>query len=76
MIFSKKTRRTTSMPKIEGFIEAFGSYRPKLSKLSILVKNGLNGQSFAISEFSRHIEYGCLKGDHKKIFHTKNKDDS
>ena len=47
----------------------------KLSKLSILAKNGqilvLNGQNFAISEFSRHIQYDFLKEDHKKNFHIK-----
>ena len=64
MIFSKKTRR---YQKTGGFIEAFGSYSPKHSKLSILAKNGLNGQSFAISEFSPHIDYDFFKGDHKKI---------
>ena len=38
-------------------------------------KNGqifvLNGQNFAKSEFSRHIEYDFLKEDHKKNFNTK-----
>ena len=32
----------------------------------------LNGQNFAISEFSRHIEYDFFKEDHKNNFHTKN----
>ena len=32
----------------------------------------LNGQSFAKSEFSRHIEYDLLKEDHKNNLHTKN----
>ena len=31
----------------------------------------LHGQNFAISEFSRHIEYDFLKEDHKNNFHTK-----
>ena len=48
----------------------------KLSKLSILAKNGqilvLNGQNFAISEFFRYTEYDFLKEDHKSNFHTKN----
>ena len=52
----------------------------KLSKLSILAKNGqilvLNGQNFAISEFSQHIEYDFLKEDHRNNFHTKNQEDS
>ena len=52
----------------------------KLSKQSILDKNGqifvLNGQNFAKSELSRHIEYGFLKEDHKNSFHTKNWEDS
>ena len=44
----------------------------KLSKLSILPKIlVLNCQNFAISEFSRHIEYDFLKEDHKNNFHTK-----
>ena len=46
----------------------------KLSKLSILAKNGqilvLNGQIFAISEFSRHIEYDFLKENHKTYGRT------
>ena len=29
-----------------------------------------HGQKFAISEFSRHIEYDFLKEDHKNNFHT------
>ena len=48
----------------------------KLSKQSIFAKNGqnfvLNGQSYAKSEFSRHIEYDFLKENHKNNFHTKN----
>ena len=36
----------------------------------------LNGQNFAISEFSRYIEYDFLKEDHKNNFHTKNSEDS
>ena len=47
----------------------------KLSKLSILAKNGqilvLNGQNSAISEFSRHIEYDFLKEDHENNFNKK-----
>ena len=30
------------------------------------------GQKFAISEFSRHLDYDFLKEDHKNNFHTKN----
>ena len=45
-----------------------------------LPKNGqffvLNGQSFAKSEFSRHIKYDFLKEDHKNNFHTINQEDS
>ena len=52
----------------------------QLSKLSILAKKGqilvLNGQNFAISEFSRHIKYNFLKEDHKNNFHAKNQEDS
>ena len=48
----------------------------KHSKTAILAKNGqifvINGQKFATSEFSRHIEYDFLKEDHKNNFHTKN----
>ena len=70
MIFSKKTIRTTSIPKKLGtFISAFGSYRSttlktvnfgqKLAKiLSKMTK------IFVISEFSRHIEHDFLKEDH------------
>ena len=32
MIFSKKTIRTTSIPKLGRFTAAFGSYRPKTLK--------------------------------------------
>ena len=67
-------RRQEQLPchKFGRFIVAFGSYRPKTLKLAL---NGqilvLNGQNFAISEFSRHIEYDFLKEDHKNNFHTK-----
>ena len=35
-----------------------------------------HGQKFAISEFSRYIEYDFLKEDHKNNFHTKNQEDA
>ena len=83
MIFSKRTIRTTSIPKIKkihsGVLEVKGQ---KPSKLSNLAKNGqtlatngqtlaTNGQTLAILEFSRHIHYDFLKEDHKNNFHTK-----
>ena len=34
------------------------------------------GQKFAISEFSRHIEYDFLREANKNNFHTKNQEDS
>ena len=36
----------------------------------------LNGQNFAVSEFSWHIEYDFHKEDHRNNFHTKNQEDS
>ena len=70
MIFSKRTIRTTSIPKIEKIHSGVWKLRAKKpSKLSILAKNG---QILAISEFSRHIYYDFLKEDHKGSFHTKN----
>ena len=36
----------------------------------------LNGENFAISEFSRHIEYDFLNKDHKNNFHAKNQEHS
>ena len=52
----------------------------KLSKLSILAKNGqivvLDGQNFSISEFSRHVHYDFLKEDHKGSFYIKNYENS
>ena len=45
---------------------AFGSYRPKTLKLALNGEISLfHGQKFAISEFSRHIDYDFLKEDHK-----------
>ena len=35
-----------------------------------------HGQKFAISEYSRHVEYDFLKEDHKKNFHSKNQEGS
>ena len=42
-------------------------FSPKNSQIFVL-----NGQNFAKSEISRHIEYDLLKEDHKNNFHTKN----
>ena len=66
--------------KLGRFIAAFGSYMSKTLKTVNFAKNGqifvLNGQSFAKSELSRHIEYDFLKEDHKNNFYTKNWEDS
>ena len=59
------------------FIGSFRSLKtygePKtLETVNLGPKKALNGQNFAISEFSRHIEYDFLKEDHNNNFHTKN----
>ena len=43
----------------------------RFHSLSREPKMALYDQNFAISEFSRHIEYGFLKENHKNKFHTK-----
>ena len=59
----KKNFHTKNQENSQRRLEVIGQ---KLSKLSILAKNGpildLNAQNFTISEFSRHIEYDFLKG--------------
>ena len=81
MIFSKRTIRTTSVPKIRKIHSGVWKLQVKYTQNSqFWPKNGqilvLNGQNFAISEFPRHIEYDFLKEDHKNNFHTKNQEDS
>ena len=63
--------------KLGRFIAAFGSYMSKTLKTvnfcqKIDQMSVLNDQSFAKSEFSRHIEYDFLKEDNKNNFHTIN----
>ena len=73
MIFSKKTIRTTYIPKIRKIHSGVLSYRSKtLKTVNFGQKMALNGPNFAISEFSQQIEYDFLKEDHKNNFHTKN----
>ena len=81
MVSSKKTTRTTSIPKIRKIHSGVWKLKDKNNQnCKFLPKNGqifvLNGQSFAKSEFSRHIEYDFLKVDHKNNFHTINQEDS
>ena len=71
----------SSMAKIRKIHSCVWKLQVKNSQNSQLwPKNGqifvLNGQNFAKSEFSRHIEYELLKEDHKNNFHTKNQEDS
>ena len=78
MIFSKKTTGVVSISKIKKIYSSVWkiSIGQKHSKMAILPKNGqilvLNGQNFAISELSWHIEYDFLKEDYNNNFHTKN----
>ena len=70
MIFSKKTIRITSIPKIRKIHSGVWKLTAKnLQNCQFWPKNG---QILAISEFSRHIHYDFLKEDHKGSFHTKN----
>ena len=77
MIFSKRTIRTTSIPKIRKIHSGVWKLKAKnLQNCLFWPKNGqilaTNGQILAISEFFRHIHYDFLKEDHKSSFHTKN----
>ena len=77
MIFSKRTIRTTSIPKIWKIRSGVWKLQVKNSQnCQFWPKNGqilaTNGQILAISEFSRHINYDFLKEDHKGSLHTKN----
>ena len=77
MIFSKRTIRTTSIPKIRKIHSGVWKLQGKNSQnCKFWPKNGqilaTNGQILATSEFSRHIHYDFLKEDHKGSFHTKN----
>ena len=74
--FQRKLHEQLAYQKLGRFIAAFGSYRSKLSQLSILAKKWPN---FGLKwPKLRHIriflanEYDFLKEDHKKNFHTKN----
>ena len=76
MIFSKRTIRTTSIPKIRKIHSGVWKLKAKnLQNCQFWPKNGqilaTNGQILVISEFSRHIHYDFLKEDHKGSFHTK-----
>ena len=75
MIFSKRTIRTTSIPKIRKIHSGVWNLKLNLQNCQFWQKNGqilaTNGQILAISEFSRHIHYDFLKKDHKSSFHTK-----
>ena len=72
-----KIIRTTSIPKIRKIHSGVWklevktlktvNFGQKMAKFLVL-----NGQNFAISEFSQHIEYDFLKEEHKNNFHTKN----
>ena len=71
----------SSIPKIRKIHSCVWKLQVKNSQNSqFWQKNGqvfvLNGQNFAKSEFSRHIEYDFLKEDHKNNFLTKNQEDS
>ena len=71
----------SSIPKIRKIHSCVWKLYVKNTQNSqVLPKNGqifvLNGQSFAKSEFSRHIEHDFLKEDHKNSFHTINQEDS
>ena len=75
MIFSKKTIRTTSKPKIRKIHSSIWKLQVKDSQnCRFWPKMALNGPNFAISEFSQHIEYDFLIEDHKNILHTKNQE--
>ena len=70
IIFSKKTIRTNSIPKVRKIHS--GVWKLKAKNLQNCQFCPKKGQILAISEFSRHIHYDFLKEDHKGSFHTKN----
>ena len=77
MIFTKKTIRTISIPKIRKIHSGVWKLKAKnLQNCQFWPKNGqilaTNGQILAISEFYWHIPYDFLKEDYKGSFHTKN----
>ena len=77
MIFSKRTIRTTFIPKIRMVQSCVWKLKARnLQNCHFWPKNvqilATNGQILAISEFSRHMHYDFLKEDHKGSFHTKN----
>ena len=76
MIFSKRTIRTTSIPKIRKIHSGVWKLKANnLQNCQFWPKNcqilATHGQILAISEFFRHIHYDFLKEDHKGSFHTK-----
>ena len=81
MIFSKRTVRTTSIPKIKKIHSNVWKLQVKNSQnCQFWQRNdqilASNGQKFAISDFSWHTKYDFLKEDHKNNFHTKNQEES
>ena len=80
MIFSKRTLRTTSIPKFRKIHSDVWKFQVKNSQnCQFWQRNdqilALNGQNFAISEFSWHKAYDFRKTDHKNSFHTKTQED-
>ena len=76
-IGSFRSLKTSGEPKIRKIHSGVWKLKAKnLQNSQFLPKNDqifvLNGQSFAKSESSRHIEYDFLKEDHKNNLHTKN----
>ena len=71
----------SSIPKLRKIHSCVCKLQVKNSQNSqFWQKNGqifvLNGQNFALSEFSRHIEYDFLKEEDKNNFNTKKQEDS
>ena len=78
--FLKEDQRVVFIPKIMKIYSGVWKIQAKNSKnCQFWPKNGqifvLNGQNFAKSEFSWHIQYDFLKEDHKNNLHTKNQED-
>ena len=76
MIFSKRTIRTTSIPKIRKIHSSVWKLKAKNLNCQFWPKNyqilTTNGQILAISGFSWHVHYDFPKEDHKVSFHTQN----
>ena len=74
MIFSKKTIRKTSIPKIRKIHSGVcGNHKPKTLKT---VNFGHKWPNVGHLRIFRHIHYDFLKEDHKGSFHTKNYENS